>query len=103
MRGDAGNFQPLPGVFPDYGASKEQEDSKCSKLRLSGSFWDLVTPTEAAAMLRTDYGAHALRAAIECADAAKNDARDSDHRFWLEVANALRVDGPAVQPGETWN
>lgn len=65
------------------------------------SFWDLATPTEAAAMLRDSYGPHAAEAAEECASAAKNDDRESDHLFWLAVAAELKKDtgaAPASQP-----
>jgi hypothetical protein len=55
------------------------------------SFWDLATPTEAAAMLRDSYGPHAAAAAEECASAAKNDNRESDHRFWLAVSAELNA------------
>jgi hypothetical protein len=60
------------------------------------SFWDLATPTEAAAMLRESYGAGAADAALECASVAKNDDRETDHFFWLAVSAELRK-----EPGET--
>ena len=53
------------------------------------SFWDLVTPAEAAATFRELYGAGAAEAAAECATAAKNDGRASDHQFWLAVSAVL--------------
>lgn len=66
------------------------------------SFWDLATPTEAAAMLRDSYGPRAAEAAEECASAAKNDDRETDHFFWRAVAAELKRDpgvaAPASQP-----
>jgi hypothetical protein len=56
------------------------------------SFWDLATPTEAAAMLRDSYGLLAAEAAQECASAAKNDDRETDYFFWLAVAAELKKD-----------
>ncbi|MEZ5831648.1 MAG: hypothetical protein R3D05_10750 [Dongiaceae bacterium] len=53
------------------------------------SFWDLTTPEEAAAMFRDAYGPAAAQAAAQCASAARNDNRASDHAFWLAVAAAL--------------
>lgn len=60
------------------------------------SFWDLATPTEAAAMLRESYGAGAADAALECASAAKDDARETDHFFWLAVSAELKKDPAAT-------
>ncbi len=60
------------------------------------SFWDLATPTEAAAMLRDSHGPRAAEAAEECASAAKNDDRDTDHFFWLAVAAELKKDRSAA-------
>lgn len=54
------------------------------------SFWDLATPTEAAAMLRDSYGPGAADAAQECASAAQKDDRETDHLFWLAVAAELK-------------
>ena len=53
------------------------------------SFWDLATPEEAAATFREIYGAGAAEAAAECATAAKNDDRATDHQFWLAVSAVL--------------
>ncbi len=53
------------------------------------SFWDLVTPEEAAATFREIYGAAAAEAATECATAARNDDRENDHRFWVAVSAEL--------------
>jgi hypothetical protein len=63
-----------------------------AELNTWNSFWDLATPTEAAAMLRDSYGPHAAAAAEECASAAKNDDRETDHFFWLAVAAELKKD-----------
>ena len=60
------------------------------------SFWDLATPTEAAAMLRDSYGPRAAEAAQECASAAKNDDRETDHFFWLAVTAELKKDPVAA-------
>jgi len=62
------------------------------------SFWDLATPTEAAAMLRDSYGPHAAAAAEECASAAKNDNRETDHRFWLAVSAELNAPERSQSP-----
>jgi len=65
------------------------------------SFWDLATPTEAAAMLRDSYGPRAPEAAEECASAAKDDDRETDHFFWLAVAAELKKNpGAAASVGE---
>jgi hypothetical protein len=56
------------------------------------SFWDLATPADAAAVLRDSYGPRAAQAAEECASAAKNDDRETDHFFWLAVAAELKKD-----------
>jgi len=61
------------------------------------SFWDLATPTEAAAMLRNSHGPRAVEAAEECASVAKNDDRDTDHFFWLAVAAELKKDAGAAE------
>jgi hypothetical protein len=53
------------------------------------SFWDLIGPQEAALLLKELYGASAPRAAAQCAAAAKNDDRESDHLFWLAVSAEL--------------
>ena len=66
-----------------------------AELNTWNSFWDLATPTEAAAMLRDSYGPEAAKAAEECASAAKNDDRETDHFFWLAVAAELKKD-PAI-------
>jgi hypothetical protein len=66
------------------------------------SFWDLATPSEAAAALRDSYGSEAAETAQECADVAKQDDRETDHFFWLAVAAELRkgpnIAEPASQP-----
>jgi hypothetical protein len=54
------------------------------------SFWDLMSPADAAATFRDMYGAGAAEAAAQCATAAQNDNRESDHRFWAAVAAELR-------------
>src|SRR5690348_6955295 len=60
------------------------------------SFWDLTTPAEAAATLRDTYGPAAAEAAAQCATAASDDNRESDHRFWLAVSEELsKSDGTA--------
>lgn len=59
------------------------------------SFWDLASPAEAAALLREFYGAGAAEAATQCAIAARNDDRPSDHQFWRAVAIELD-DAPTV-------
>lgn len=53
------------------------------------SFWDLMSPEEAASTFREIYGAAAAEAAAECATAAKNDDRATDHQFWLAVSAVL--------------
>jgi len=53
------------------------------------SFWDLMTPEEAAATFRDTYGPAAAKAAAQCAIAARNDNRESDHRFWVAVLAEL--------------
>ena len=58
------------------------------------SFWDLATPEEAAATFREIYGSAAAEAAAECATAAKNDDRATDHRFWLAVSAVLGDSSP---------
>lgn len=60
------------------------------------SFWDLATPTEAAAMLRQSHGPQAVEAAQECASVAKDDDRETDHFFWLAVAAELKKDPGAA-------
>lgn len=49
------------------------------------SFWDLASPAEAAQYLREIEGAGAIEAASQCAKAAQNDGRNTDHQFWLAV------------------
>lgn len=63
------------------------------------SFWDLATPEEAAATFREIYGAAAAEAVAECATAAKNDDRATDHQFWLAVS-AVLGDSSAKSPVE---
>ena len=53
------------------------------------SFWDLMTPAEAAATFRDTYGPTAAEAAAQCAIAALDDHRESDHRFWIAVSAEL--------------
>lgn len=53
------------------------------------SFWDLATPAQGATALRDLYGPAAPQAAAQCAAAAKNDDRESDHLFWLAVSAEL--------------
>jgi len=53
------------------------------------SFWDLMTPEEAAATFRDTYGPAAAEAAAQCATAARNDNRESDCRFWVAVSAEL--------------
>jgi hypothetical protein len=53
------------------------------------SFWDLMTPEDAAATFRDTYGPAAAEAAAQCAIAALDDNRESDHRFWIAVAAEL--------------
>ncbi len=61
------------------------------------SFWDLMTPAEAAATFRDEYGPAAAEAAAQCAIAALNDHRESDHRFWIAVSAELsKPDGAAA-------
>ena len=64
------------------------------------SFWDLMTPADAAATFRDMYGAGAADAAAQCAVAAQTDNRDSDHRFWAAVAAELGKPNriPAANP-----
>ncbi len=60
------------------------------------SFWDLMTPAEAAATFRETYGPAAGAAAAQCATAALDDDRESDHRFWVAVSAELsKSDDPA--------
>jgi hypothetical protein len=60
------------------------------------SFWDLMTPAEAAATFRAEYGPVAAEAAAQCAIAALDDNRESDHRFWIAVSAELsKADGTA--------
>jgi hypothetical protein len=61
------------------------------------SFWDLMSPAEAAATLRNEYGPAAAEAAAQCAIAALDDNRESDHRFWIAVSAELsKSDGTAA-------
>lgn len=53
------------------------------------SFWDLMTPADAAATFRDEYGPAAAAAAAQCATAALDDNRESDHRFWMAVSAEL--------------
>jgi len=63
------------------------------------SFWDLMTPADAAATFRDEYGPAAAAAAAQCATAALDDNRESDHRFWIAVSAELsRSDGAAATP-----
>jgi hypothetical protein len=65
------------------------------------SFWDLATPTEAAAMLRDTYGPAAAEAAAQCAITALDDNRESDHRFWIAVSAELsKSDGTVAAAPE---
>ena len=65
------------------------------------SFWDLTSPAEAAATFREIYGAAAAEAATQCAVAAKNDDRASDHQFWLAVSAVLGDSSPKPPPEPT--
>lgn len=62
------------------------------------SFWDLATPQEAAATFREIYGPTAAAAAAECVTAARNDNRESDHRFWVAVSAELSRTGATASP-----
>jgi hypothetical protein len=54
------------------------------------SFWDIVSPAEAADYLREEYGADAEDAASQCAETAQRDGRETDHEFRLAVLANLR-------------
>ena len=61
------------------------------------SFWDLMTPEEAAATFRDTYGPAAAEAAAKCAIAALDDNLQNDHRFWIAVSAELgKSDGTAA-------
>ena len=65
------------------------------------SFWDLMTPEDAAATFRDEYGPAAAEAAAQCVIAALNDHRESDHRFWIAVSAELsKSDGTAAAAPE---
>jgi hypothetical protein len=42
MRGDVGNFQPLPGVFPDYSAPIVRNTAEGRELAMAR--WDMPSP-----------------------------------------------------------
>lgn len=60
------------------------------------SFWDLVTPEDAAHVLAEWYGAGAADAAFSSAATALADDRDQDYRFWCAVFARLR--GAVLSP-----
>lgn len=65
------------------------------------SFWDLASPAEAARALCEFYGAEAAEAALSCANAAKNDSRESDYRFWMAVYDDLKDIAPNANTAPT--
>lgn len=67
------------------------------------SFWDLVTPEQAARVLREEYGAGADAAAAQAAVDALADGRDEDSRFW-DAARAALCSHPRLPnpPVATW-
>jgi hypothetical protein len=54
------------------------------------SFWDLLSPKEAAQYLTETYGAGAIDSASHCAETAQSDGRETDHQFWLTVLAHLQ-------------
>ena len=58
------------------------------------SFWDLVSPDQAAWFLIKAYGPAAALAAARCNLAAYEDGRDEDYRFWYAVVVRLHTQSP---------
>lgn len=63
------------------------------------SFWDLITPEDAANILNEWYGAGAADAAFGSAATALADKRNDDYRFWCAVFARLHGAVPSPAAG----